>query len=329
MNLADKMSLLRKKQGWSQEELADRMQVSRQAVSKWEGNQAMPEPDRIVALSRLFGVTTDYLLKDEMDMPEAPPVQAEDGLRRLTGEEAHAYLTVKRETAPRIALGVLLCVISPAALIVLSGYSEARPINQGLLTGIGVAALLLLVAAAVGLFISSGMKTAAYEWMDKEVFTPGEGVMELAQSLRMEQQEKHTRNIIAGVALCIVSAIPVVLTSLMGLDNLLVLAAVGLLLLLSGLGAAILVLDGVYWTALQKVLQEGDYTPAHKRGSGLAAMVSGAYWCLVTAVFLGYSFITEDWDRGWIIWPVAGVTFAAVMIVCWQLEKRKNGEGGS
>ncbi|MBQ9299583.1 MAG: helix-turn-helix transcriptional regulator [Clostridia bacterium] len=327
MNLADKMILLRKRQGWSQEELADRMQVSRQAVSKWEGNQAMPEPDRIVALSRLFGVSTDYLLKDEMDMPEIQMASAEDGLRRLTGEEAHAYLTVKRETAPRIALGVLLCVISPAALILLSGYSQVRPINQGLMVGIGVTVLLLLVAAAVGLFISCGMKTADYEWMDKEVFAPGEGVTELAQSLRLEQRERHTRNIIAGVALCIVSVIPVVLASLMAPDTLLVLAAVGLLLLLIGLGAAILVLDGVYWTALQRVLQEGDYTPERKRYIGLAAMLSGTYWFLMTVIFLSYSFIGNDWDHSWIIWPVAGVAFAAVRIAFWQKEKRKNGEG--
>ena len=64
MILADKIIRLRKKNGWSQEELAEKMQVSRQAVSKWEGAQTIPDLEKILMLSRLFGVTTDYLLKD-------------------------------------------------------------------------------------------------------------------------------------------------------------------------------------------------------------------------------------------------------------------------
>ena len=329
MNLAEKMTELRKRQGWSQEELANRMEVSRQAVSKWEGNLAMPEPDRIVALSRLFGVSTDYLLKDEMETPDSLPVReakGETGLRILDGEEANDYLTVKRETAPRIALGVLLCVISPAALILLSGYGSMRPIAQNTLVGVGIAVLLALAAVAVGLFISSGMKTAKYEWLDKEEFAPGAGVTELAESLRQEQQEKHTRNTIAGVSLCIVSVIPLLLASLMGGEELIILATVGLLLLLCGLGAAILALDGIYWNALLRVLQEGEYAPARKRGSGLPSTVAGVYWCLTTAIFLGYSFITRDWEHSWIIWPVAGAAFAVVMILCTYIEKRKTVE---
>ena len=62
MILADKIIDLRKKAGWSQEELAQQLGVSRQSVSKWEGAQSVPDLDRILALSRLFGVSTDYLL---------------------------------------------------------------------------------------------------------------------------------------------------------------------------------------------------------------------------------------------------------------------------
>ena len=62
MNFADKLIALRRKNGWSQEELAQRLDVTRQSVSKWEGAQSVPDLDRILALSRLFGVSTDYLL---------------------------------------------------------------------------------------------------------------------------------------------------------------------------------------------------------------------------------------------------------------------------
>ena len=64
MIFADKLITLRKKAGWSQEELAEKLNVTRQSVSKWEGAQSVPDIDKILQLSCLFGVTTDYLLKD-------------------------------------------------------------------------------------------------------------------------------------------------------------------------------------------------------------------------------------------------------------------------
>ena len=70
MIFADKLIALRKKAGWSQEELAEQLGVTRQSVSKWEGAQSVPDIDKILQLSRLFGVTTDYLLKDEQAEPE-------------------------------------------------------------------------------------------------------------------------------------------------------------------------------------------------------------------------------------------------------------------
>ncbi|MFQ9556177.1 MAG: helix-turn-helix domain-containing protein [Oscillospiraceae bacterium] len=63
MLLADKIVTLRKRAGWSQEELAAQLGVSRQSVSKWEGAQSVPDMQKVVQMSRLFGVTTDYLLK--------------------------------------------------------------------------------------------------------------------------------------------------------------------------------------------------------------------------------------------------------------------------
>ncbi|WP_456065907.1 helix-turn-helix domain-containing protein [Gemmiger sp.] len=70
MTFSDKLIALRRKAGWSQEELAERLNVSRQSVSKWEGAQSMPDIDKIVQMSSLFGVTTDYLLKDGQAEPE-------------------------------------------------------------------------------------------------------------------------------------------------------------------------------------------------------------------------------------------------------------------
>lgn len=63
MNMADRIQYLRKTKGISQEALADKVGVSRQAVSKWESEQSIPDLEKIIIMSDLFGVTTDYILK--------------------------------------------------------------------------------------------------------------------------------------------------------------------------------------------------------------------------------------------------------------------------
>ena len=72
MKLSDKIILLRKQRGWSQEALAEQLGVSRQAVSRWEGGTALPDAANILQLSKLFAVSADYLLNDDCEHSSAP-----------------------------------------------------------------------------------------------------------------------------------------------------------------------------------------------------------------------------------------------------------------
>lgn len=67
MNFNEKLYMLRKSKGMSQEEMAEKLNVSRQAISKWENGEAFPEASKIVHISKLFGVTTDYLLDSDIE----------------------------------------------------------------------------------------------------------------------------------------------------------------------------------------------------------------------------------------------------------------------
>ena len=86
MKLSDKIIQLRKSNGWSQEDLAEKLNVSRQAISRWEGATAQPDATNILQLSKLFGVTTDYLLNDEYesdnDLPKDKEVKS-DGFHQV------------------------------------------------------------------------------------------------------------------------------------------------------------------------------------------------------------------------------------------------------
>lgn len=102
MILADKIITLRKKAGWSQEELASQLGVTRQSVSKWEGAQSVPDLDKVVQMSRLFGVSTDYLLKDELEEEEFVESEADEApLRRVTMEQARDTLRCARPARRR------------------------------------------------------------------------------------------------------------------------------------------------------------------------------------------------------------------------------------
>lgn len=94
MTFSDKLIALRRKAGWSQEELAERLNVSRQSVSKWESAQSMPDIDKIVQLSSLFSVTTDYLLKDGQDDPQPAAAETPSPLPRIKALTTAYWLVV-------------------------------------------------------------------------------------------------------------------------------------------------------------------------------------------------------------------------------------------
>lgn len=170
MILADKIIDLRKKNGWSQEELAEKLGVSRQAVSKWESAQAIPDLGRVLAMADLFSVTTDYLLRDENEAPT--PATMEDSVpdssvRRVSMEEASAFLALCRKQAPTRALAVSLCVLSPIPLLMILSRTGEGP-AAGVGSIIGVVILLLLVTAAVIIFLRQGMESKEYEYLEQE-----------------------------------------------------------------------------------------------------------------------------------------------------------------
>ena len=111
MILADKIITLRKQLGWSQEELAEKMNVSRQSVSKWESTNSIPDLNRVIMLAEIFDVSTDCLLKDDVEISDAPKEGREPGLVQISLEQALQYVENKIEITSLITKGVVLCVL--------------------------------------------------------------------------------------------------------------------------------------------------------------------------------------------------------------------------
>ena len=320
MILAEKIVENRKKNGWSQEELADRLGVSRQSVSKWEGAQAIPDMKKILQLAELFGVSTDYLLKDEMEEAAVMPVETVDyGLEedltvRVSMEEASRFLAQNEKAASPVSIGVMLCIMAAAPLLVILGMADAGklPFSEYTGTMVGIILLLVVVACAVTIFIFAGMKGRAFEYLEKQNIDTEYGVSGMAKEGRARYEGTHIRSMVAGVVLCIISAVPLFVTLITGsfstrLGGGLELYGAALVLCMIGIGVKLIVKTSMIQDGFNKLLEEGDYTRLNKR----ASRWDGIYWSIAVVIYLAWSFLTGRWELTWIVWPIAGVAFAA------------------
>ncbi|MDD3795902.1 MAG: helix-turn-helix transcriptional regulator [Lachnospiraceae bacterium] len=319
MILADKIIMLRKKYGWSQEDLAAKLGISRQSVSKWESAASVPDLDKIIKLSQLFGVSTDYLLKDEIEETENDPW--EDGEedrkeaqgRLITLEQANKYLGLSEKMALRTAFATAVCILSPVALIILAGLAEAGiGLSEDLAGGLGLVVLLVLVAGAVASFVWDSMQMEEFKYIEEEDFQLQYGIAGMVEKKQEAFRDVHRKCVVVGVTLCILSVIPLVCLAIIYQEDMAAIMGVAILLLLIACAVFLFVWSETISESYQKLMQEGKYSPEGKRESKRNSPISGIYWSLITAVYLGISFYTMRWDRTWIIWPSAGVLYSVV-----------------
>ncbi|MBQ3017033.1 MAG: helix-turn-helix transcriptional regulator [Clostridia bacterium] len=308
MILADKIIKLRKKNGMSQEELAEKINVSRQSVSKWEGAQSIPDLDKIIQMSELFGVTTDYLLKDDIEEEEFSGVDVPT-VKNISLEEANAYVEHKKRSSLIIALSTFLCIISPITLIILSGVSEYGSLNSTTAVLLGLLTLFGFVAIAVAGFVFAGYLGEPFTYLsapfDREYGVEGA----IREKKRASRPLYIKLNVIATV-LCILAALPIVVCGILG-KELLTVIMVGVALFVVGIAVALYIFSGVRSGGFDRLLCEGEFAGGKREKNKLKESIDSAYWAIAVAVYFGWSFISGDWGNTWIVWPIAGVLFGA------------------
>lgn len=147
--LSEKLYQLRKKSGLSQEQLAERLNVSRQAISKWESGNAFPESEKLIIISNYFGVSVDYLLKDDIE-DDAKIANNEGGKN------------------PKMLAGLIICIAGIVAMILWGLFFILRPEASNQMSessvitidGNGIFLILCVVAviAGAGLLLRSQKK---------------------------------------------------------------------------------------------------------------------------------------------------------------------------
>ena len=320
MNFSEKVMVLRKKKGWSQEELADKLDISRQSVSKWESGTSIPDIDKIIMLSQLFAVSTDYLLKEETE--EAEPaelevVSEEAEAKIVSMEEADRFLNLTKRFALPRAAATALCVLSPIPLLLLGGMAEYGKmlLSEDMAGGIGVAILLVLVAMGVAVFVFTGTQLEKYEYLEKEKLTLQYGVKGMAAKKKEAFSWTYNMGITVGTVLCILGVVPTMLAAAFTAEDFVLIICVTVLLGFVAAAVFLFVWVESIRGSYDKLLQEGDYTEEKKAEAQKISLISGAYWCLVVAAFLGLGLGGYEWKTVALIWPVAALLFGALLCI--------------
>ena len=122
MKLADKILNFRKTKGMSQEDLAGKLSVSRQAISRWEMGTAQPDASNVLQLSKLFGVTTDYLLNDDYESDyDAPVVKETENAAKAEANRKLAFIVLTGLNVMILIYQLIACVVLQNAVFSLAG----------------------------------------------------------------------------------------------------------------------------------------------------------------------------------------------------------------
>lgn len=242
---------------------------------------------------------------------ELPEVVAEQPRRTITMEDTKQFLHDKARQAFQEAFGVLLCIVSPVGIII----SEAVHINEL----IGVLALFLCIAVAVGMFVFSGISIKKWDFLKQEPCS-----LDFETTNYVHEKKDYNRGIFAlflviGIGLCILSVIPVIIFGEINLH----LQAVDLesmgaafLLLFVAIGVFLIVYGSMIYGSFDELLKVndvrtvgGNYVPEQKEQYMTPAMatIMEVYWPTITCIYLIWSFLTFEWWVSWIIWPVAAI----------------------
>ncbi len=276
MILSDKIILLRKKNNLTQEELAEKLGVSRQSVSKWEMGNSIPDINKIIQLSDVFGVKTDYLLKDEIDDIEYSDdtVEELEAKKTISVEDANDFMSAYEEYSNNIAESISLFIISPVAVLISQIIALTTNVkSEDFFVIGGIVVLFLIIAFGVYKLIVKANLIEKYDFISKESFNLSYGVKGLVEKKKEEREQKDNK------------------------------------------ATNILIKKLSVISSYNMLLQVEDYTMKNKKLREKMSGYITAFWLIITAVYLAVSLYTNRWEITWVIFAAGAVLFAAFYFI--------------
>ena len=343
--IGEKIAELRRQNNMSQEELAERLGISRQSVSKWESGQSLPDIEKLPILSDLFHVSIDYLVKEDTvpatvtvepeQKPNEEPLREEEtpfrdarfrdwqeSVRKtffsntpkeetekyiLRKEEAEEFIALREEKGNRVSFGVAECVASVIPIMAMLGISQLVPfVSESSAAIFGVVGMFLMVAHAVAGFINAAPIGKQYEFLNKTEILPEYEAEDLIRDRCPEMKMKSRSDITVGVVLCILSVTPMLIgAALTEMTDTLAFFCVGMMFLMVAEAVRRFVKAGYADGTINRLMQKGEFSVRMKQKMNFETI----YWSVITVVYVVYSTISGSWATSWLIWVIAGIAW--------------------
>ena len=308
---------LRKREGMTQQELADRLGVTNKAISKWETGEAFPETGQLVPLSDIFGISVDDLLRGRVgtapDKAKSEPDDPEEERERIV--QKYTPPNWRKKFALLICFGIALILTGVLFLILLGLMTEEEKISL-----IGTGVMLIFIAAGVVLFIIAGI-------LNDNAFLP------VTDPLWRKNVNRFSAFIASGVFAIIFGAVCFTVASVFEEKTAPFIAVMvgGFSVLFCGV--SLLVYGGISWDGYSKHIKADlknrrtaeskealTALTADERKSPLSSKICGIIMLSATAIYLAIGFIWNLWHPGWVVFPIGGILCGIVSIL---FEKRK------
>lgn len=300
MNFAENLRVLREKNGMTQEQLAEKMEVSRQTISKWESASSFPEMDKMIQLTELFGCTMDGLLNGNME--------------KTSEDEARAYDRHGDWVSRTAAAGVCSCILGLALQMAAEWLFPFTLGESG-------AVFLLMVLIGVVLFVRMGLESDHFRKKHPyiEPF--------YTEEQKEDFHRKYTSVLTGGIAVIIVAVIVMVTLSSIpafeGDRGEALAACLFFLMIAAGVTAIVYFALQASKYNVERYNEDNSWENREegKENSRRIGRVCGIIMIVATALYIGVSAATDGWGIYWWIFPVGGLLCGAASIF---LDRRRD-----
>lgn len=298
MSLSENLQNLRKIKNLSQEELAEKLNVSRQAVSKWESGSGYPETEKIISICEIFDCSMDELVRGKI-------------VQDIKSEK-NTYDLIMSKTAKGISLGIALILFGVSIMLTILGFSNES--NEDQFALIGVVAILIGVVFAVPLFIINGTKEDDFKKKNPVVANVySEEELEAGQS-------KYTKLLAFGISIILIGV--VVMMALLGFnvfgENTL---PVAVLMYFVTIGASLIVYSGKMKDKYDIEKYNRENSDEYKKDEEKVGKICGVIMMIATIIFLIWGFTLKMWYINWIVYPIGGILCGIVSVIFQKNDK--------
>lgn len=288
MKFGEKLQKLRKQKGMSQEELAYNLNVSRQAVSKWENNQGFPETEKIIQAAKLFNVSLDYLLNEQY----ANDVQNNDQEQGYyaSKEVVEGYIAWEKRNVEKKGLGILVFIISFIFPLLLD-------------SNIGNILFLIGITSAIGIFVIYEFEEEKYKEITQQPLFFDYSFIEQFKLHYIQMKKKYVRLVVVGIVILAIGIIiPVTIREGFGINNN---AYDSIFVVALAIAVYIFMMVWNMLEAYEVIINNEEYIL--EKGDPKREWYYEITLGIAAFIFLGIGFIWDAWHPAWIIFPVTSL----------------------